>query len=425
MLVRIMRVIVFTLLIVTVFSISVFARIRHVPDEYSTIQGGINDCSEGDTLLVQPGIYYESINFNGQNLVLASTYLTTGDYSNVLSTKLDGGDIERVITIENGEDYRSVIYGFTIQHGRSDTGAGITCYQSNPIISNNIIKENTGYLYGGGGLGGGIACYSDDPKIVNNVIIYNTVSGNYGGDGAGIFCSNSDAVIMNNTISYNHANRWGGGIRCYSSSPLITNTIFWGNSANDGGSQIYDGTPIVTYCDIYAGWNGEGNINANPEFRDLDNDDFRISSIACGDQYDSPCMDAGHPDILDLILDCQYGQGTVLSDMGAYGGSAVGWTDIDEYGNYPVTPEYFQLSQNYPNPFNPVTTITFSIPYQQLVNIKIYDLLGCEIKTVLNKQKQAGVHRVNFDGTGLATGVYFYRLQTDDYTQSKKMVLIK
>ena len=85
----------------------------------------------------------------------------------------------------------------------------------------------------------------------------------------------------------------------------------------------------------------------------------------------------------------------------------------------------FSLSQNYPNPFNPTTTIQYSIPRQSFVTIKIYDILGKEITTLVNERKSAGNHSVNFNASDLPSGVYFYRMQAGSFVSTKKFVLLK
>lgn len=95
--------------------------------------------------------------------------------------------------------------------------------------------------------------------------------------------------------------------------------------------------------------------------------------------------------------------------------------DISEEGNV----KEFNLSQNYPNPFNPYTTIRYSIPKQGLVNIKIYDILGNEVTTLVNEEKVAGNYEVKFDASKLSSGTYFYRTQVGDFVQYKKMLLLK
>lgn len=85
----------------------------------------------------------------------------------------------------------------------------------------------------------------------------------------------------------------------------------------------------------------------------------------------------------------------------------------------------FELSQNYPNPFNPTTTIRYSVPSNGLVTLKIYNILGQEVKTLVNTVKNAGLHQVFFDAGQLASGVYIYRLTSGNYVSSKKMMLLK
>lgn len=85
----------------------------------------------------------------------------------------------------------------------------------------------------------------------------------------------------------------------------------------------------------------------------------------------------------------------------------------------------YDLSQNYPNPFNPITNIKYQIPKTGLVTLKIYDMLGREIKTLVNEVKNPGSYMVSFNGSEFASGVYFYRIQAGDFIQVKKMLMIK
>jgi hypothetical protein len=85
----------------------------------------------------------------------------------------------------------------------------------------------------------------------------------------------------------------------------------------------------------------------------------------------------------------------------------------------------FKLKNNYPNPFNPETKIEYELPKDVFVTIKIYDLLGREIKTLVNEYKNAGSHIVSFNGSEFASGIYFYRIQAENYIQVRRMVLIK
>lgn len=97
-------------------------------------------------------------------------------------------------------------------------------------------------------------------------------------------------------------------------------------------------------------------------------------------------------------------------------------TDVD---NENSNPGNFALEQNFPNPFNPETNIKYSINSNQFVSLKVYDVLGNEIADLINEEKPAGVYEVKFNGNGLSSGIYFYKLQTGGLTETKKMILMK
>lgn len=88
-------------------------------------------------------------------------------------------------------------------------------------------------------------------------------------------------------------------------------------------------------------------------------------------------------------------------------------------------PRNFALRQNYPNPFNPTTTISYKFPAVSYVTLIVYDVLGKKVRTLVNERQSAGTYTVTFDGSGLSSGVYFYRLSAGSYAQSEKLVLIK
>ncbi len=88
-------------------------------------------------------------------------------------------------------------------------------------------------------------------------------------------------------------------------------------------------------------------------------------------------------------------------------------------------PNDFSLSQNYPNPFNPNTIIRFKIKDSRLTTLKVFDILGREVATLVNEQLNPGTYEVDWDGSGFASGVYYYKLSAGDYTETKKMILVK
>jgi hypothetical protein len=100
-------------------------------------------------------------------------------------------------------------------------------------------------------------------------------------------------------------------------------------------------------------------------------------------------------------------------------GSIVGV--IDEM----IVPTEFRLEQNYPNPFNPRTTIHFQLPSKSHVTLRVYDILGQELETLINEEREAGMYILQYDGLNLTSGIYFYRLQAGSYSETKKLILLK
>ncbi len=90
-----------------------------------------------------------------------------------------------------------------------------------------------------------------------------------------------------------------------------------------------------------------------------------------------------------------------------------------------VVPSSYSLGQNYPNPFNPITNVKFSILNSGNVKIVVYDVMGREVQTLVNGRLQPGTYETSFDGSMLNSGVYFYKMVTDGYTETKRMLLIK
>jgi hypothetical protein len=95
-----------------------------------------------------------------------------------------------------------------------------------------------------------------------------------------------------------------------------------------------------------------------------------------------------------------------------------------------LIPKEYQLSQNYPNPFNPTTEIDFGLPKATFVTLKIYNIVGQEVITLIDKSLSAGTYRVRWDGVdgsgrSVSSGVYFYRIRAGDHTQTKRMLLLK
>jgi photosystem II stability/assembly factor-like uncharacterized protein len=128
------------------------------------------------------------------------------------------------------------------------------------------------------------------------------------------------------------------------------------------------------------------------------------------------------------VFDLNYHQPTQKLVAGTHGRSLfeidlTGITGIEQDRN-PVVDDFI-LYQNYPNPFNPITTIKFSTTHRSHIILKVYDVLGNEVATLLNDEKDRGVYTIQFDAAQLASGIYLYKLKSDTFAETKKMILLK
>jgi hypothetical protein len=463
------------ILLFVISALSTFAKIINVPANYSKIQLAINASEDGDTVVVSPGNYRENIRFNGKKIVVTSRFYEHSDNSFILSTIIDGSapssaDTGSVVLFINKEDSTSVIQGFTLTGGsgtnwRDEHGSGVyreggavlTAFSA-PTIKNNLMINNIvtpNYLTQSAG-GGAIRSGDGFPRILNNVIIHN--KGRYGG---AIVLNYTNAIVRNNIICQNSGGEdYGGGAiwvnrnlsvpklfenntivgnstattgaaynDSYGTNSILRNNIIWGNTGPTE-AQIYirAGTATVSYCDVQGGFTGNGNINLDPQFSDSS---FYLKAT-------SPCIDAGDSSTsLNDPVDSQNSskaswpsQGRLRNDMGAYGGqgsstfpSFIVPTGIKESNN--KNKYQFELLQNYPNPFNPSTIINYSLSISGFVKLKIYNILGLELRTLVNQYENAGYYSLVFNDSRLSGGVYFYQLKVDEYSETKKMTLLK
>ncbi|UCF64433.1 MAG: T9SS type A sorting domain-containing protein [bacterium] len=325
------------------------------------------------------------------------------------------------------------------------------------IIENNIISYNQ--LHCVASMGGGIYVVYWDPGstfIDNNpspVIRNNIISHNYSedkGGGLGIWTVETAPIwprpgsvikpqpaIINNTIVSNSAND-GCGIFNFDSYPLLLNNILWDDLSIPGSREIFndnitypnypdhsnDGIISAYYSDIQNGWSGGVSIiDADPLFADTTDYKLSGSSPCIGSGIDSVQVDgtwyqAPPKDFGGNLRPAPVG---TMPDMGAWESPLPNGVR-QVRGNAVIT---FQLSQNYPNPFNPVTKIEFSIPKSEFVTLKVYNVLGEEVVTLVSENLSAGKYKYDWDAGSLASGVYLYNLRARGYTETKKMLLLQ
>lgn len=283
--------------------------------------------------------------------------------------------------------------------------------------------------------GGGANVFLDygTARIDHNVFNKNVTSGT--GGGLNLSTTTGSIKIFNNTF-YLNTSTDGGDVNLYfdnsSSSSNFYNNILYNSSPP---ALSYSGQQTVTarYSDIKGGigqpWFGTGCIDLYPFFADTAGSNFHLQdSIHCSNLRFSRCIDAGDPAVQDSIHSCDLGLGMIRSDMGAYGGKDSMLIGIKKLGT--DIPEEYHLFQNYPNPFNPVTKIKYYIPPSKgaggmMTRLIIYDVLGREIETLVNQTQNPGSYEVTWDGSGFASGVYFYTLTAETFAKTNKMVLIK
>ena len=285
----------------------------------------------------------------------------------------------------------------TIKNNRFENGyvgfaepAGfIVSVDSENIIESNIMNNpSMGYCY---------TCAAISILDGSDCIIRNNLILQASGDGYGaVVASESQYVSNNNTFVANSL-----GYANLSSDGIVSNDIIYGSS-----NTVYldeSSTIQVSYSDLEGGWEGEGNIDADPLFCDLDSGDYTLAK-------NSPCV----------------GTGENNANMGAFG---VGCEEILSIENE-VIPTSFTLHQNYPNPFNPVTTLRYELPEQSHVTIVIFDMLGRTVRQLINTTQEAGYKSIIWNATNdygklASAGVYLYQIKAGEFVQTKKMVLLK
>jgi hypothetical protein len=322
---------------------------------FKTVQKGIDEALDGETVLVASGTYVENLASWGNNIVLSST--NPLDPSVVSNTILDGNKTGPVIAFNGAETEACVLSGFTIQNGSAQNGAGVLggtgAFRTHATIRNNVITGNSAGANGGGlaycdgvvedntimgnsaaGVGGGL-------YLSHGLIQRNVISGNSTGTGGGlkecggtiernIITGNSvgqyggglrdcGGTIQNNLIAGNTAGYSGGGLfgcggtlrdntivgnaarngnggALYSCRGAITNCVIWANTATGAETQLSDSSVPTYSCIQFWTGGGEGNIVKDPRFADPDGPDDNPATFEDNDyrlEVHSPCIDAG------------------------------------------------------------------------------------------------------------------------------------
>jgi len=279
-----------------------------------TIQDAIDAAEEGDTVIIDPGVYMgdgnRDLDFKGKAITVRSTDPNNPGIvaSTIILCQGSESDNHCGFSFHNNEDSNSVLSGLTITGAYGSFGGAIKCQNSSPSIINCNFVNN--FVSGGGGgihnsygsptlincifrnnssdwIAGALRNHTSSPVVINCLFTGN--SANYGGAMQNENTS-SNPTLINCTFTGNTASGWAGGILnaggTPAASPVLTNCIFWGNSdggGTDESAQIHGGSPIINYSCVQGltgGFGGVGNIGSNPRFADSNNDDYHLKSEA-------------------------------------------------------------------------------------------------------------------------------------------------
>lgn len=211
----------------------------HVPADAPTVQAGIDSAQTGDTVLVAPGIYVETIDFVGKAIVVGSYFLLDRDSSYIEQTILDGNHKGSVVTFNTNEDTTSVLCGFTVTNGYTNiAGGGIYCQWANPklewlIVANNIVDDPIINSDGGGGIG----CDAASPIIRHVTVRDNQTLGHLTG-GGGIWLFLSNAILEDVSVLGNYSGWCCGGIHIDSGNPQMQRLLIKGNHSDGSTGGI-------------------------------------------------------------------------------------------------------------------------------------------------------------------------------------------
>lgn len=437
----------------------------HVPGDQPTIQAGVDAAAAGDTVLLDPGLYFgdgnRDIDFAGKNLVVRSR--DDDPATCIIVCQGHQYDPHRGFVFRSGETAQSRVQGLTIRDGWglavggdvvTGGGGAILCENgSSPVIANCRLTQCVSEYHGGalaaheagptlldcridhnecGGSGGGVYSYAYANTGGSVTLSGCLLEGNtpYGeGGGAYLHCADplvyecvvvgnthtglqmgSSGTILNSTITGNEFGVAGFGVSV--ENTLITfNQValddYLAEAIRLGATtflcnNVYGNTELSWHPDFEYQVGVDGNISCDPLFCDPDNWDFHLAP-------DSPCLDS------------------VCGRIGALGaGTCPALSPVPE-----VQPASFGLKGNHPNPFNPRTEIVFALDRSQSVRLEVFDVAGRKVRTLVDAEVYTqGEHQVTWDGRDgagrlVAAGVYFSVLTTERGSDSRRMVLLK
>jgi hypothetical protein len=350
--------------------------------------------------VIEHNVCYETaIDTTGNTMFTAACDSTVFQYNEGYYNRSPGGDGSMY-----DADLRSpnTVWQYSYSH---DNAHGLfwncTVQQDSGIVCRYNISQNDQ---------GNIFCIN---YPVNSIYCYNNVV--YIGSGL-------SAVIIS------ERNNGGSGTRRY----YFYNNIIYNNSSNAGydfRSPGYGYTRIIDYNVFYGKHPGSeppdvNKITTDPQFVNPGIGGIGISTLdGYKLQSSSPCINTG----IKLPNHCNvdFWGNPVPSDTNVDRGAFEYHKTSGMDNQLPYVATEYKLTQNYPNPFNPVTNIHFYIPQSQFVSLKVHDILGRDVGTVLEGRLEQGPHTVEFNATGFPSGVYYYTLYAGSFMETKQLILMK
>jgi hypothetical protein len=283
-------------------------------------------------------------------------------------------------------------FGYTNGHGPSTVDSSIMKYDSLGRLKSRLDPlYEKGYFYDYDSIGNATCTIGD---VINQSIIDTLQVHRFEYDGSGRELLDIWNYGTVDSLFYEKI------VFTYDGSGKIFSII-------DSSYAYYDGTLFGHYPHIFS-YNSDNNLDSCVTGWSGGFGDFRPGGILLYDHYGNAFYEGFESGVRGFKIFPYYSK---LSSSGVT--------------NSKNAPRDFFLSQNFPNPFNPTTTINYSVPTRTFVSLKVIDILGREVTTLVNEEKSAGNYSVNFSGANLSSGVYFYSLSAGDFRQVKKLILLK
>ena len=448
---------------------------------FETINWAVNTASNGDTIRLNPGAYFGSVDFDGKFLVIESRFYELNDSAIIAETFFAPGPVGgNCLSLEGPDDENITIRGLSFRGGSDPVGGGLVISNCSPTLENLIIEDNTSEIGGGvylsnsysilnnitvtnngGNLGGGLYVTGGAP-ILNNVFIANNIAYWGGGiylensnaeingcvirgneafiEGAGYFQTGGDGQINRTSFERNNGFDYGGAIVSYQATISLNHTTISQNIAGIGSAMSLHSSVIAIRNSII--WANTGPLFHAPLNSGVSSLDISFSNVEGGenilDDLENVAFNSSGP-ILDVnpqFCDPVNNQFTLQE-----GSLCMTASDVSSYiGAFDITCENLNLSElaaddysyvtNYPNPFNSQTIIYYSLKEESASKIAIYNLKGQLVKNLVSEFISIGEHSVSWDGRNnlgqkVVSGIYICRVSTKNYFFDTKMILVK